>query len=80
MDVAAVRGFFMWCTVINGGMLVFSSVMCILAGNWVYQVQRKWFPISREAFNIVIYCFLGLFKIFFLTLSLVPYIALVIIG
>jgi hypothetical protein len=39
-----------------------------------------WFPIPRETFNVLIYGFLGLFKIFFLTFNLVPYLALLIIA
>jgi hypothetical protein len=46
----------------------------------VYRMQSKWFPISRETFNVVIYSFLGLFKIVFLVFNLVPYVVLLIVG
>ena len=48
--------------------------------NLVYRTQSKWFPIPRETFDILIYSFLGLFKIFFLVFNVVPYVALVIVG
>ena len=80
MDITIVRAFFMWCTIINGGVLIFSSIMCTFAGSWVHKVHSQFFPISRDAFNIAIYSFIGLYKIFFITLNLVPYIALLIIG
>ncbi len=80
MDITIVRTFFMWCTIINGGLLIFSSIIFAFAGSWVYQVHSKLFHISRDAFNIAIYSFIGVFKIFVITLNLVPYIALLIIG
>ena len=58
--------------------LISSTLM--LAPDLVYRIQSRWFPISRESFNLVIYSFIGLFKIFFLMFNLVPYIALVLIG
>lgn len=73
------KDFFMWCTIINGSLLVISFLFCAFAGNWIYRMHSKWFPISREAFNVAIYCFIGLFKIFVLVFNLVPYIAWMII-
>jgi hypothetical protein len=35
---------------------------------------------SREAFDVAIYGFLGLFKIVFIFFNLVPYLALLIVG
>jgi hypothetical protein len=79
MDIQTLTRFFMWCTIINGGLLVLWATMCMLAPEWVYRTQSKWFPIPRETFNIVIYSFLGLFKIIFLVFALVPYVSLLII-
>ena len=70
----------MWCTIINVSLLVISFLFCAFAGDWVYSMHSKWFPISREAFNVAIYSFLGLYKIFVLMFNLVPYIAFVIMG
>ncbi len=80
MDIATVRGFFMWCTILNGGLLVLSSLILTFASDWVYRMHSKWYPIPREAFNVVIYSFVGIFKIFVLMFNLGPYIALVIVG
>lgn len=79
MDINTVRTFFMWCTIINGGLLILMSLILAFAGNWVFRVQERWFPISRETFIIVIYSFLGLYKIIVISFNLVPYIALVVI-
>ena len=80
MDITTIRAFFMWCTIINGALLVFSFLMTASAGDWIYQMHSKWYPISRETFNVAIYSFIGLYKIFFIALNLVPYVALVIVG
>ncbi len=80
MDIDTVRAFFMWCTIINGALLILSFLICAFAGDWIYRIHSRWFPISREAFYVAIYSFLGLFKIFVLAFNLVPYVALVIVG
>lgn len=80
MDVQTLTKFFMWCTIINGAMLIFSAVMIMSALDFVYSMQSKWFQIPRETFNMAIYSFLGFFKIVFIVFNLVPYIALLIVG
>ncbi len=80
MDIATIRAFFLWCTAINGALLVLSFLICAFAGDWVYRMHSRWFAISRESFNVAIYSFLGLFKMFVLGFNLVPYVALAIVG
>jgi hypothetical protein len=80
MDVTIIRNFFLWCTIINGAMLIFSALLCALAADWVYRMQSIWFNVPREAFNIVIYSFIGLYKIFVITFNLIPFLALAIVG
>ena len=80
MDIQMIQTFFMWCTIINAVLLVLTGMIFTFAGDWVYRVQSKWYPISRDTFNVVIYSFIGLFKLFFLTFNLVPYVTLLIIG
>ncbi|HIJ72392.1 MAG TPA: hypothetical protein HPP87_13710 [Planctomycetes bacterium] len=80
MDIQALTRFFMWCTIINAGLLVFSAVMFMSAQDFVYSMHSKWFNIPRETFNVAIYSFLGFFKIIFILFNLVPYLALLIIG
>ena len=68
----------MWCTVLNGTLLVLTGIILAFAGNTVYRIQSRWYPISRDAFNAIIYSFMGLFKLFFIVFNLVPYVALLI--
>lgn len=71
--------FFMWCTLLNGGLLLFWSIFVLFGQDWVYRVQRFWFPISRETFVVAFYGFLGLFKVLFIVFNLMPWLALLII-
>ena len=80
MDISTLTSLFMWCTIINGALLVLWTVMLLLAPGLVYRTQSRWFPIPRETFDVVIYCFIGAFKIVFLVFNLVPYLALLIVG
>lgn len=80
MDIQTLTTIFMWCTIINGGILILWTVFSGFAPDLVYRTQSKLFPIPRETFNVVIYSFLGLFKIFFLVFNVVPYVALLIVG
>lgn len=80
MNIQILTEFFMWCTIINGAILVLWITSYALAPNLVYRTQIKWFPIPKENFIVVYYSFLGLFKIIFLVFNVVPYLALLIIG
>ncbi len=80
MDIQTLTTFFMWCTIINGALFVLWTTMCIFAPDLVYRTQNTFFPMPRETFNVVIYSFVGLFKIVFLVFIVVPYVALLIIG
>jgi Family of unknown function (DUF6868) len=80
MDIQTLTTFFMWCTIIDGALLVFWSIICLFAPNFMYRMHSKFFPIPRETFNVVIYSFLGLFKIIFIVFNVIPYVALLIMG
>jgi len=80
MDIPTLTGFFMWCSIINGGFLLLWTGCCMFAPNLVFRTQSRWFSIPRESFDVLIYAFIGLFKIFFLVFNLVPFLALTIIA
>ena len=80
MDIETLKTFFMWCSILNGAVFIYWSLMLVIAPDFIYRVQSKWYNISRESFDVVAYSFLGLAKVFFLFFSLAPYIALVIVG
>ena len=80
MNLLQLKTVLMWCTIINGGLLILSIIGCIVAPDFGYSLQSAWFGVPRETINVVIYLFLGLFKILWLVFNLVPYLALVIVG
>jgi len=80
MDIQTLTTFFMWCTIINGGIFVLWTVFSMFAPDFIYRTQSKWLPIPRETFNVVIYSFLGLVKVVFIFFNVVPYVALLIIA
>jgi len=79
MDIQTLTIFFMWSSIINGGILVIWTLFLLLLPDFVYRIQSKFFPIPRETYNTIIYSFLGLFKLFYIFLNIVPYIVLLII-
>lgn len=80
MDIETLTAFFMWCTIFNGTLLILWTAIAIGAPEFLYRTQTLWFSIPRENFDLVMYCFIGLFKIFFLVFNLIPWLALLIIG
>lgn len=81
MDIATLRAFFMWCTILNGGLLILSFLIFVFAGDLMYRILSTWYhPISKDTFHVAVYSLIGLFKILVLIFNLVPYVALVIMG
>ena len=80
MDIETLTSFFMWCTLLNGALLIGSAVMCACAADFIYRLHSRWFSMSREHFTVLLYAWLGLFKIGFFIFSVVPFVALVIVG
>ncbi len=80
MDIQTATAFFMWCTIINGALLLLSATVCMAAPDWVYRMHTRWFSVPREAFNVAIYSIFGFYKIVVVVFNVVPYVALLIIG
>ena len=80
MGIETLRAFFGWCTVINTAFLLLSVIVCTLGRERIYGLHSRMFPMSRDAFNTVIYCFIGGMKIVIFMFNLAPYLALVIIS
>ena len=73
------KDFFMWCSIINGSLLILFFLISTFAGDWIYRMHSKLFPMSRQTFNVVIYSAIGIYKLFFIMFILVPYIAFAIV-
>jgi len=80
MEIDEIRDALMWCTIINFGMLLLWFAVFACAGDWICRYHGKWFPISRDAFNVAHYSGMLLFKLAVFMFNLVPFIALLIVG
>ena len=77
-DVA--RQFFLWCTVIDYGVLLAWFLAFALAHDWMHRLHGRWFRLSREQFDALHYGGMSMFKIGILLFNLVPLVVLSIIG
>jgi hypothetical protein len=80
MTTQLLQPFFMWCSIINVGLLLIMFVILTQAKGWVHKTHSRWFNISKENFDLVLYCFLGLYKLLVWVFCIIPWIALSIIG
>ena len=80
MDIQMLTRFFMWCTILNLGLLTISSLILAFAGDFVYKIHCKWFPMPRETFNVVLYSLVQIYKIIVLIFNVAPWAVLGIIG
>lgn len=78
MDVSTLTTVFMWCIIINVGILSVWMIVFTAAPEFTYRLQTKFFPMPRETYTVVNYGALGLYKIVFMVFVLVPYVALLI--
>ncbi len=78
MNLQSLRGFFMWCVILNAGVLLLTFILWISLRDFIYGIHSRWFDIDRKAFDIIFYSFIGLYKILIFVFSLVPWVALVI--
>jgi len=80
MDIQTLTSFFMWCTILNVGILALWVLIFLSAPDFVYRAQTRFFTISRENFDLAFYGFMGIYKALFIIFILIPWLALLIIG
>ncbi len=80
MDTQRLTAFFKWCSIINIAVFALSVIVIVAASDFIYLVHGQLFHMPREAFDVALYSFLGLYKISILVFNLVPYVALRIIA
>lgn len=79
MTYQTIIRFFMWNTIINGGILIFWTLVFMLSADFIYEIHSNMFFITRNDFNTLIYALVGLFKILFIILNVTPFITLLLI-
>jgi hypothetical protein len=68
----------MWCTILNGSLLILSFLLCTRGTDWVFKMHSMWYEIPRDTFNAMLYGFLGVYKMLWFIFNVIPYVALVI--
>ncbi|HAQ60389.1 TPA: hypothetical protein DCR49_00050 [Candidatus Delongbacteria bacterium] len=81
MDLITLREFFLWGTVIGFGLMVFITLAWRAVPELVIKSQKIFFPVlNREQISLVMYGFLGIFKIMIIVFFAIPYLILLIIS
>ena len=75
-NLSTITTFFGWCTIINIGLLTYSSIMIIILNAPVKKLHAKMTHISPEKLNEMYFNFLGNYKLGIFIFNLVPYCAL----
>ena len=79
MTLEQLAELFKWMTIINVGVFLITSILTILFKNFVCGIHGKLFGIDKDRVPMVLYGYLGTYRIFILVFNLVPYVSLLIL-
>jgi hypothetical protein len=80
MSLESTRSFFLWCTVINYGILLLWAGLFFFAHDGLLRLWGKWARVTVEQFDLLNLGGISLYKMGVFLFNLVPCIALYIIG
>lgn len=76
MDMTVLISFFGWCSVINLGLLIFSTLFIVFFNDFTKKTHSKMFNIPKEDLDVIYFKYLGYYKLSILLFNLAPYFAL----
>ena len=76
IDINTLTVFLGWCSVINIGVLLFSTIMLVLMKGPISRIHSKLFSVRQDDIVPVYFQYLGSYKIAIFIFNLVPYVAL----
>ena len=79
MNISTLQSALLWCAIINYILLIVWFLAFLLAHDFIYRLHSRWFRLSVEAFDAIMYGSLAVYKLGVLLLNVVPLIALWII-
>jgi hypothetical protein len=79
MSLETARAFFLWCSVINYGLLIVWALVATLGRGWHFGFASRIFPITREQYDVMNVCGIALYKVGIFLFNIVPLISLYII-
>lgn len=80
MNTEFFRSFFLWCAVLNYGLLLWWFIVFIFAHDWLYRFHGHWFRLSVAQFDAIHYAGMAAYKIGIFLFALAPWLALLIIS
>ncbi len=80
MTIETLTAFLGWCTLINVGLLIFSTLMISLGAKKFSELHAQMFGLEAADLPLAYFKYLGHYKIAILVFNLVPYLALKIIA
>jgi hypothetical protein len=80
MDLASLKTFLAWTTVLNYIVLTAWFGAFLVARGWLFRLHTRWFHLSREGFDAIHYGGMAAYKIGVLLFNLVPLVALACMG
>ena len=76
MTIDTLTTFLGWCSVINIGLLLISTIMMIVVRDFAIKLHSSLFGVNPEELPIIYLQYLGNYKVAIIILNIVPYIAL----
>ena len=80
MDIAILKDFFMWATILNVAVMVVIAVFSLVGSRWAMGLHRELFHITEEQFYGTLYLIMGIHKFLTIVFCLVPWLALLIVA
>ena len=79
MDIRTLRKVFLWCSIINYGLLLWWWLYYVLAHDWMHRWAVGWFHLSVPQFEMINFAGILFYKIAIILFNIVPCIALYIV-
>ncbi len=79
MDIRTLRNVFLWCSIINYGLLLWWWLYFLLAHDWMHRFASAWFYLPAERFDAINFAGILFYKTAIILFNIVPCIALYIV-
>ncbi len=76
MTLATLQSLLGWCALINYSVLLLWFVLHAAAGEALYRLHSRWFPISKERYDTFHLASMTAYKLAILLFNIAPYLAL----
>ncbi len=76
LSLESLTQFLGWCTVINFGLLLISTLSLVAARPQITKIHAKMFPMDENALASAYFQYLAQLKVFTIVFNLAPYVAL----